>query len=125
MKVLAGRLRFVFEGLEEISKKELPFKLSYTLAKLHRKIVAELEPFEEARLRLLQKHAKRGADGRFISNPEKDGYLLENVEEFTKEYLPIASEEVEIDFPPIKASMFDGLSVAPEVLFKLSDFIEE
>ena len=129
MKIKAGEIRFIHEGLKEILQIELPVKPAYWLARFLTKLNQETESFEKARLNLAIKHAKKDKEGKALYKKDKDGkqlneYDVPDIEAFNKEFLLLAEEEFEIDFKPIKLDDLGDIKLKPVILAKLEKIIE-
>ena len=118
-------------GLDVILAKELPIKPAYWLARFLDKIRSEMEAMEKARVKLVEKLAKKDKDGKPIMKKAKDGepqqYDLtdENMAKFQEEYNELGKEEFEIDFKPIKLVDLGDITLKPIVLVQLGKLIEE
>ena len=108
MKISLNEVMGMQAGLDVILAKELPIKPAYWLARFLDKIRSEMEAMEKARVKLVEKLAKKDKDGKPIMKKAKDGepqqYDLtdENIAKFQAEYNELGKEEFEIDFKPIK-----------------------
>ena len=129
MKIKAGEIRFINEGLREILEKELPVKPAYWLARFLTKLNQETESFEKARVNLVVKHAKKDKEGKPLFKKDAEGkklneYDVPDMEAFNKEFLLLAEEEFEIDFKPIKLDDLGDIKIKPVILAKLEKIIE-
>jgi len=86
---------------------------------------------EKARIKLIEKLAKKDKDGKPLMKKAKEGepqqYDLtdENMAKFQTEYAELGKEEFEIDFKPIKLDQLGDISLKPIVLVQLGKLIEE
>ena len=131
MKISLNEVRGMQVGLDVILGKELPIKPAYWLARFLDKIRSEMEAMEKARVKLLEKLAKKDKDGKPLMKKAKEGepqqYDLtdENMAKFQEEFAELGKEEFEIDFKPIKLDQLGDISLKPIVLVQLGKLIEE
>ena len=129
MKIKAGEVKIINEGLKGILDIELPVKPAYWLARILNKMNQEAEPFEKARVNLVMKHAKKDKDGKPIFIKDKDGKPTNDIDvadigEFNKDFLVLAEEEFDIDIKPIKLEALGDIKIKPVILAKLEKIIE-
>ena len=120
------------QGLDVILAKELPCKTSYWLARFLDKVGSEFKAMESARVKLVEKYAKKDKDGKIVMKKDKDGKQLNeydltkaNMEKFQTEFAELGKEEFEIDFKPIKLDQLGDIKIKPLVLVQLGKVIEE
>jgi len=129
MKIKAGEVKIINEGLRGILDIELPVKPAYWLARILTKMNQEAEPFEKARVNLVMKHAKKDKDGKPMFIKDKDGKPTNDIDvadigEFNKEFSVLAEEEFDIDIKPIKLEDLGDIKIKPVILAKLEKIIE-
>jgi len=129
MKIKAGDLRMIAEGLFEILKIDLPVKPSYWLARIANKVESEMKAFETARMSLVKKHANKDEKGEPILIKDKDGkptnaYDVPDMETFNKEFDELVEQEIEININPIKLDTLGDINLKPVILAKLEKIIE-
>ena len=144
MKISLNEVRAMTPGLDAILAKEIPCKPGYWLARFLDKIRSEKETEEKARVKLVEKLAKKDKDGKPVMKKGKDGKQLEppqydltdeNMMKFQAEYAELGKEEFEVDFKPIKLSDIDvekcdkcgkeKLAIKPIVWLQLGKLIVE
>jgi len=134
MKITLNEVRTMTAGLDVILAKELPIKPAYWLARFLDKIRSEMDAMEKARIKLVEKLAKKDKDGKPLMKKDKDGKQLdppqydltgENMEKFQKEFAELNEEKIEIDFKPIKLEQLGDINLKPIVLVQLGKLIEE
>lgn len=144
MKFNLNEVQAMTQGLDVILGTELPIKPSYWLARFLDKIQSEMKALETARMKMIEKYAKKDKDGKSVFKKDKDGKELEpqqydlskkNMEIFNKEFAELGKEEFEIDFKPIKLADLDSdvcekcgqkkLKLKPIVLVQLGKIIVE
>jgi len=101
MKILAGELKFIYEGASGIYKERIPARLAFRLTRIINKITPDVQALEAERLKLLEKYAGRDGDGKLII--EDGEYLLgtDELAAFNEEFGSLAMEELEIDVEPL------------------------
>ena len=124
MKISLNEVRGMQAGLDVILAKEIPIKPAYWLARFLDKIRAEMEAMEKARMKLVEKLAKKDKDGKQIE-PSQYDFTDENMAKFQAEFDELGKEEFEIDFKPIKLDQLGDINLKPIVLVQLGKLIEE
>lgn len=112
--------------LMEISRKELPIKVSYALAKNIAKIEKELEIYNSERQKLLDKYCTKDENGR---NKIDKNNQLKIQEEYLKDWEQDIKElqniELEIDIHKFKIDELNGYNMAPSELMAIDYMIED
>ena len=134
MKISLNEVRGMQAGLDVILAKEIPIKPAYWLARFLDKIRVEMEAMEKARIKLVEKLAKKDKDGKPVFKKDKDGKQIEpsqydftdeNLAKFQAEFDELGKEEFDVDFKPIKLDQLGDISLKPIVLVQLGKLIEE
>jgi len=134
MKFSLNEVMRMQAGLDVILGKELPVKVSYWLARFLDKIRSEMDAMDKARIKSIEKYAKKDKDGKLLFKKDKDGKPLDpqqydltdkDMVKFQEEYAELGKEEFEIDFKPIKLDQLGDISLKPIVLVQLGKIIEE
>jgi len=134
MKISLNEVRGMQEGLDVILAKEIPIKPAYWLARFLDKIRSEMEAMEKARMKLVEKLAKKDKDGKPVFKKDKDGkqvepsqydFTDENMAKFQAEFDELGKEEFDVDFKPIKLDQLGDINLKPIVLVQLGKLIEE
>lgn len=132
MKITLNEVRVMQAGLDVILAKELPVKTSYWLARFLDKVGVEYKAMETARMKLVEKYAKKDKDGKPVMKEDKNGKQLQeydltktNMEKFQTEFADLGKEEFEIDFNPIKLDQLGDIKLKPIVLVQLGKLIVE
>jgi len=140
IKLKAGDLRKIAEGLREILQKEIPMKPAYWLGRIANKVTPELKVFEDTRISLLKKHTKKDKKGNLLFKKDEKGeeikpqkYDIADEEALVKEFEELAAQEIEINFNPIKLEDIDVETcekcgrkkgnIKPAILAKLENII--
>ena len=134
MKISLNEVQGMQEGLDVILAKEIPVKPAYWLARFLDKIRVEMEAMEKARIKLVEKLAKKDKDGKPVFKKDKDGkqiepnqydFTNENMVKFQAEFNELGKEEFDVDFKPIKVDQLGDINLKPIVLVQLGKLIEE
>ncbi len=132
MKFNLNEVRAMTEGLDVILGTELPVKPAYWLARFLDKVQSEMKALESARMKLIEKYAKKDKNGKPMMKKVKDGeqpkefdLTKANMEEFQKEFAELGKEEFEIDFRAIKLADLGDIKLKPIVLVQLGKIIVE
>ncbi len=118
-------------GLDVILAKELPVKTAYWLARFLDKVGVEFKAMDKARIKLLEKYAKKDKDGKPMMKKVEKGKQQEydltddNMKKFQAEFAEFGKEEFDIDFNPIKLEQLGDVKLKPLVLVQLGKVIEE
>lgn len=102
------------EGLSKFDqKKDLPAKAIYAISRNQHKIDEALEPYEETRIKLVQKYGKKVEGDKYVING--DNKEPEKFEGFMKEITEIQQAETEdIKFATISIKDIEKLSMSLE-----------
>jgi len=132
MKFSLNEIMGMNEGLNVILAKELPVKTAYWLARFLDKVGSETKAMETARIKLVEKYAKKDKDGKPIFKKDKDGKQLNeydltvtNMKKFNEEFVELGKEEFDIDFKAIKLDQLGDIKLKPMVLVQLGKIIVE
>lgn len=111
--------------LMDISRKELPIKVSYALAKNIAKIEKELEIYNSERQKLLDKYCVKAENG---ENKIDENNQLKIQEEYLKDWNQDIKElqniELEIDIHKFKLEELNGYNMTPSELIAIDYMIE-
>lgn len=119
MKVTADQLYKAFGVVHAVleEKRTLPHKASYRFGRLFDHLAKEADRLNAKRNELITAH---GATQESPSVPE------DRIEEFTKAWMEVISEEIEVSAQPVPlASLGDGEAIKPHEFFLLGPFISE
>jgi len=134
MKISLNEVRGMQAGLDVILAKEIPIKPAYWLARFLDKIRVEMEAMEKARIKLVEKLAKKDKDGKPVTLTEKDrdgnettkyDFTKENELKFQAEFNELGKVEFEVEFKPIKVDQLGDINLKPIVLVQLGKLIVE
>ncbi|GAG58736.1 unnamed protein product [marine sediment metagenome] len=134
MKFNLNEVQAMTQGLDVILGTELPIKPAYWLARFLDKVQSEMKAMDSARIKLIEKYAKKDKDGKPIFKKDKDGKELDpqqydltkkNMEIFTTEFTELGKEEFDVDFTAIKLADLGEIKLKPIVLVQLGKIIVE
>lgn len=114
------------EVMRTLSEKSLRGRTAFKLARLLKKLEAELTTFNDTRTKLIEAHAKRDENGQYVLN-ERNEYQFEKEEanQFVEEINKVFAEEIQIDASPISLSEIEDLDFTPAEMAVLEPFMEE
>jgi len=127
MKFSLNEIMGMNEGLNVILAKELPVKTSYWLARFLDKVGSETKAMETARMKLIEKYAKKDKDGKPLMKKDTNEYDITkaNMEKFQAEFGDLGKEEFDVDFTAIKLADLGDIKLKPIVLIQLGKIIIE
>ena len=130
MKFNLNQIMVMQTGLDAILAKELPIKPAYWLARFMDKVSFEYKAMESARMKLLEKYAKKDEDGKLAmkkvkGKPDEFDLTKTNMKKFQDEYGELGKVEFDIDIDPIKLADLGDIKLKPFVLIQLGKIIEE
>ena len=124
MKVQLGEIRAMLEGLKVAL--DLDFEditVGYWLAKAQRQLIPEFVTFDQARLKLAKRYARKDDEGVLIVDEEKGQYVMDNQEAFDLEIGTLAEQKAEIGYNPIPVSDITGVVMKGSVIAQLGRLI--
>lgn len=126
MKLSNERILRDIPRLSEISKKQLPVKVSYAIAKNIAKIEAELNVYNKEREKLLDKYAVKDEHGN-ISVDENNQIKIreEYITDWNRDIKELLSIENEVDIYKFSIDALEGYSMTPAELMIIDYMIEE
>ncbi len=116
IKTTISRIFNAMTVLQRLSNKELPVKVSYSLAKVIKAASAELATYDGQRIKLCEQYGKLNEDG---SEYEIDEARRSEFEAKADELINLA---VEIDVKPVKLP--DDVKLKAQEILLIEDFIE-
>lgn len=112
--------------LMEISKKELPIKVSYALAKNIVKIEKELEIYNSERQKLLDKYCVKDENGKNKVDENKNLKIQEEyLKDWERDIKELENIELEIDIHKFRLDELNGYNMSPSELIAIDYMIEE
>lgn len=110
-------------GLQAIGKEQLPFKISYAMARNSTKIEPFLKAFEAARISLVKAHSINDENG--DPKIENDFYALNDKKAFEAQFAELLQQDEQVELFKIKAAMFDNMKVESNIIAALLPIIED
>lgn len=112
--------------LMEISRKELPIKVSYALAKNIVKIEKELEIYNSERQKLLDKYCVKDENGKNKVDENKNLKIQEEyLKDWERDIKELENIELEIDIHKFRLDELNGYNMSPSELIAIDYMIEE
>lgn len=114
------------ETMQNLSTKMLRGRTAYQVARLLKRLEAELGTYNDTRLKLIERYAKKKEDGTYELN-ERNEYQFtpENMQAYVGEINNLLQEQIEIDANPLKLDDLLDLEFTPSEMVALEPFIEE
>ena len=119
MKLKLSQLIAMRTSLVKLIEKDMPIKQSYNLARFIKKANAELESFEETRVKLVNKYGEKDEAGNVAVSEVNQQQFLNELNELT---------EIEIEFEgfrPLKLADLRNITIPTNDMMGLIDIIEE
>ncbi|WP_042682535.1 hypothetical protein [Anaerosalibacter massiliensis] len=112
--------------LRELSKEQLPIKVSYVISKNIKNIEEELVVYEEERQKLLKQYAELDKEGKPKIN-DKGHYVIKNEKQadFNKGVLELLDIETDVNISKINLNALEGLKISPLELTSIDFMIKE
>lgn len=110
----------IFKNLQELKKKSLPVKVSFAITRNIKKLASEAESFDEARMGIIRKYAKKKDNGEYDADAQGN-VIIENPNACNAEIKELCEERIDVvDFAMISleelercdGDQFDSLTPA-------------
>lgn len=120
MKFTLKEVRVLERSLYQISKKELPIKVSYRFAKLLQFCFDELSFLEKARVELVNRYPE-------VKNPEEEATPedIERQDKLREEFGQLLEETVEVSFEPFSVEELGDINISALDMLGLFPIIKE
>lgn len=124
MKVVLKEILEGQEVLQKLSQQPLPGRAAFQIGRLLKKLEEILNSYNDVRLKLVEKYAKRKEDGEFDLN-EKNEYQFtaENMQAYVDELNTMIADEVEVEANPINFKDIEKLEFTAAEATYLEPFI--
>ncbi len=124
MKVILKEILEGQEVLQKLSQQPLPGRAAFQIGRLLKKLEEILNSYNDVRLKLVEKYAKRKEDGEFDLN-EKNEYQFtaENMQAYVDELNTMIADEVEVEANPINFKDIEKLEFTAAEATYLEPFI--
>lgn len=124
MKLSNEKILTDITKLREISKRELPIKASYAIAKNLKKIEDELEIYYKEREKLIDKYAEKDENGKI--KVDNNGFIIfKDKEGWDKEIKELLAIENDIKIHTFPIDVLEGYNMSPAELMLIEYMIEE
>ena len=115
-------LRDILEGqetLQKLSNQPLRGRTAFQIGRLLKKLEDVLNSYNETRMQLITKYAKKDENGEYILNDRNEyQFTQENMQTYVDEINKLIMEEVDVDAGPIKFEDIENLEfTAAETTF--------
>lgn len=112
--------------MQNLSTKVLRGRTAYQVARLLKRLDAELSTYNDTRLKLIEQYAKKKDDGNYELNEQNEyQFTQENMQAYMNEINNLLQEKIEIDANPLKLDDLLDLEFTPTEMVALEPFIEE
>ena len=101
MVISNGKVIEIVKGMDSISNKSLPIKISWVIGKNYKKLQDIYKEYELARNKIIAKYARKSDDGQIQQN-ENGGIILDDVAGFSVELNDLNRCENDIPIDLIK-----------------------
>ena len=114
------------EVMRTLSNKPLRGRVAFKVARLLKKLEAELTTFNDTRVKLIESYAKKDEEGNYVTN-DKNEYQFDqdNANKFVEEINKLLLEELDIDANPILVDEIEELDFTPAEMAVLEPFMDE
>ena len=114
------------ETMQQLSTKALRGRTAYQVARLIKKLETELTTYNDTRLKLIERYAKKKDDGSYeLNNNNEYQFTPENMQIYVGEINNLLQEQIEIDANPLSLNDLEDLEFTPAEMVALEPFIEE
>jgi hypothetical protein len=120
MKVKFLHLESIIKAFKELNECRMSFATKIKLRDAQETLMKEAEWFEEQRLEIINRYARKGTDGKPVV--ENDNYILEDKDAFVQEFGELLNTEFEIK--PIEATLVEHLEISGQAWDGLMHIIE-
>ena len=114
------------EVMRTLSNKPLRGRVAFKVARLLKKLEAELTTFNDTRVKLIESYAKKDEEGNYVTNDRNEyQFDQDNANKFVEEINKLLSEELDIDANPILVDEIEDLDFTPAEMAALEPFMDE
>jgi len=125
MKLTNAVLLNSTKTLSILSQKQLPIKVSFSIARNVSKINDELKIYNDERQKLIMKYCERDEDGKIVKDENKQIKLKDECkEEWNKDMQELLSIENEIDIAKFSIDKIEDILIAPNEIIFIAYMIE-
>lgn len=124
MKIKAGEISGVLDGLNQVADIDIPIKVAYWFARTAKQLQPEAQAFEEARMKLLTKYGKKDKKGELVTDKDNQVQFVD-FKTFSEEFKELAEQEAEIKMDPISIDRLGEIDIKPEIIYKLFPLMKD
>lgn len=126
MKITNATILKNTNGLNTISVKQLPVKVSYAIAKNLAKLESEIKVYNEERGKLITLYADKDDEGNVIHNEQSQvTFSGENLKNWLRDISILDAEECDVNIHTFKIGLLDGYDISALELIGIDYMIEE
>lgn len=120
-------IREILEGqdtLQKLSHQPLPGRAAFQIGRLLKKLEEVLASYNEVRVKLIEKYAKKNEDGTFEVNDNNEyQFTAENMQAYVSEINSVIADEVEVEARPINFKDIENLEFTAAEMTFLEPFL--
>lgn len=120
-------IREILEGqdtLQKLSHQPLPGRAAFQIGRLLKKLEEVLASYNEVRVKLIEKYAKKNEDGSFEVNDSNEyQFTAENMQAYVTEINNVIADEVEVEARPINFKDIENLEFTAAEMTFLEPFL--
>lgn len=120
-------IREILEGqdtLQKLSHQPLPGRAAFQIGRLLKKLEEVLASYNEVRVKLIEKYAKKNEDGTFEVNDNNEyQFTAENMQAYVSEINNVIADEVEVEARPINFKDIENLEFTAAEMTFLEPFL--
>ena len=120
-------IREILEGqdtLQKLSHQPLPGRAAFQIGRLLKKLEEVLASYNEVRVKLIEKYAKKNEDGTFEVNDNNEyQFTTENMQAYVSEINSVIADEVEVEARPINFKDIENLEFTAAEMTFLEPFL--
>lgn len=120
-------IREILEGqdtLQKLSHQPLPGRAAFQIGRLLKKLEEVLTSYNEVRVKLIEKYAKKNEDGSFEVNDSNEyQFTAENMQAYVTEINNVIADEVEVEARPINFKDIENLEFTAAEMTFLEPFL--
>lgn len=120
-------IREILEGqdtLQKLSHQPLPGRAAFQIGRLLKKLEEVLASYNEVRVKLIEKYAKKNENGTFEVNDNNEyQFTAENMQAYVSEINSVIADEVEVEARPINFKDIENLEFTAAEMTFLEPFL--
>ena len=124
MKVTIKEILEGQDTLQKLSHQPLPGRAAFQIGRLLKKLEEVLASYNEVRVKLIEKYAKKNEDGTFEVNDNNEyQFTTENMQAYVSEINSVIADEVEVEARPINFKDIENLEFTAAEMTFLEPFL--